>query len=157
MAPQGWVWVTHTAKELLQPLGFCSVTWETRLGLEFPPIISHLPQQGWLEPVWKPQISGTIIKLNNVHSICPWLTLNSHSNRDCQVQFQKYYLKPHFKTRVGSIKTFRMMKAFQIDLLWAVLESTSSQCSICACRIAQFCTYLQMCQDAAWESLWNRF
>lgn len=64
MAPQGWVWVTHTAKALLLPLGFCSVPWETRLWLEFPPIISHPPQQGWLEPVWKPQITGMIIKLN---------------------------------------------------------------------------------------------
>lgn len=46
---------------------------------------------------------------------------------------------------MGSIK-IQNDEGFSIYLLWAILESTSSWPSICACRIyvAQFCKYLQM-------------
>lgn len=65
-----------------------------------------------------------------IPSVSIWLILNSHSKRDCQIWFKRDYLNTHLKTRVDSIKTFRVIKAFQIYMLWAILESSDSKSSI---------------------------
>lgn len=66
------------------------------------------------------------------------------------MQFKKYYLNHTSRPEWAQSKLSEWW-SFSIYLLWAVLESTSSWSSICACRIcvAQFCKYLQMLPGTA--------